>query len=70
MEVCNELCGALVISPAPGNGLALKFSYIRFTFIAVSVKLGRLSVGSAKLARSGIDDLLSSTDGGKHDYDW
>ncbi|GFY83875.1 hypothetical protein Acr_03g0006490 [Actinidia rufa] len=36
----------------------------------VSVKLGRLSVGSAKLARSGMDDLLSSTDGGKHDYDW
>ncbi|KAG5248375.1 flocculation protein [Salix suchowensis] len=35
----------------------------------VSVKLGRLSVGSAKLARSGIDDLLSS-EGGKHDYDW
>lgn len=37
---------------------------------AISVKLGRLSVGSAKLARSGIDDLLSSTEGGKHDYDW
>ncbi|XP_044472889.1 streptococcal hemagglutinin-like [Mangifera indica] len=36
----------------------------------VSVKLGRLSVGSAKLARSGMDDLLSSTEGGKHDYDW
>ncbi|GAY32313.1 hypothetical protein CUMW_001750 [Citrus unshiu] len=36
----------------------------------VSVKLGRLSVGSAKLAKSGVDDLLSSTDGGKHDYDW
>ncbi|KAJ4704204.1 mucin-17 isoform X1 [Melia azedarach] len=36
----------------------------------VSVKLGRLSIGSAKLAKSGIDDLLSSTDGGKHDYDW
>ncbi|CAK7343502.1 unnamed protein product [Dovyalis caffra] len=36
----------------------------------VSVKLGRLSVGSAKLARSGIDDLLSSIEGGKHDYDW
>ncbi|KAJ7961052.1 mucin-17 isoform X1 [Quillaja saponaria] len=36
----------------------------------VSVKLGRLSVGSAKVARNGIDDLLSSTDGGKHDYDW
>ncbi|XP_038721488.1 translation initiation factor IF-2-like isoform X2 [Tripterygium wilfordii] len=38
----------------------------------VSVKLGRLSVGSAKLARSGIEDLLSSAEGegGKHDYDW
>ncbi|KAB2630398.1 serine/arginine repetitive matrix protein 1 [Pyrus ussuriensis x Pyrus communis] len=36
----------------------------------VSVKLGRLSVGSAKVGRTGIDDLLSSTDGGKHDYDW
>jgi len=37
--------------------------------VTVSVKLGRLSVGSAKLVRSGIDDLLSS-EGGKHDYDW
>ncbi|XP_015897886.3 uncharacterized protein LOC107431481 [Ziziphus jujuba] len=36
----------------------------------VSVKLGRLSVGSAKVTRNTIDDLLSSTDGGKHDYDW
>ncbi|KAL6996887.1 hypothetical protein U1Q18_007014, partial [Sarracenia purpurea var. burkii] len=36
----------------------------------VSVKLRRLSVGSTKLARSGMDDLLSSTDGGKHDYGW
>ncbi|XAR55718.1 Non-specific serine/threonine protein kinase [Bertholletia excelsa] len=36
----------------------------------VSAKLGRLSVGPAKLARSGMDDLLSSTDAGKHDYDW
>ncbi|XP_022950139.1 mucin-5AC [Cucurbita moschata] len=35
-----------------------------------TVKLGRLSVGSVKLAKSGIDDLLSSTEGGKHDYDW
>ncbi|XP_022144099.1 serine/arginine repetitive matrix protein 2 [Momordica charantia] len=35
-----------------------------------SVKLGRLSVGSVKLAKNGIDDLLSSTEGGKHDYDW
>jgi len=34
------------------------------------VKLGRLSVGTAKPVRSGIDDLLSSTEGGKHDYDW
>ena len=39
-------------------------------YLIVSVKLGRLSVGSAKVSRSGIDDLLSSTDGGKHDYDW
>ncbi|RDX70370.1 hypothetical protein CR513_50394, partial [Mucuna pruriens] len=36
----------------------------------VSVKLGRLSVGTAKPGRSGIDDLLSSAEGGKHDYDW
>ncbi|CAL9003057.1 unnamed protein product [Prunus brigantina] len=36
----------------------------------VSVKLGRLSVGSAKVGRTGIDDLLSSAEGGKHDYDW
>ncbi|KAL6988212.1 hypothetical protein U1Q18_013959 [Sarracenia purpurea var. burkii] len=36
----------------------------------VSVKSGRLLVGSAKLARSGMNDLLSSTDGAKHDYDW
>ncbi|KAF2306621.1 hypothetical protein GH714_019853 [Hevea brasiliensis] len=36
----------------------------------VSVKLEILSVGAAKLTKSGLDDLLSSTDGGKHDYDW
>ena len=36
----------------------------------VSVKLGRLSLGSAKVGKVGLDDLLSSTDGGKHDYDW
>ncbi|XP_047307232.1 putative GPI-anchored protein pfl2 [Impatiens glandulifera] len=36
----------------------------------ISVKLGRLSVGSVKLTRNGVDDILSSTDGGKHDYDW
>ncbi|KAL7169461.1 hypothetical protein ACSBR2_034493 [Camellia fascicularis] len=27
-------------------------------------------VGSAKLVKSGMDDLLSSAEGGKHDYDW
>ncbi|XP_015961357.1 flocculation protein FLO11 [Arachis duranensis] len=38
----------------------------------VSVKLGRLSLGGAapKPSRNGIDDLLSSTEVGKHDYDW
>ncbi|KAL7169462.1 hypothetical protein ACSBR2_034493 [Camellia fascicularis] len=36
----------------------------------VLVKLGKLSVGSAKLVKSGMDDLLSSAEGGKHDYDW
>ncbi|KAK6255623.1 hypothetical protein SCA6_016928 [Theobroma cacao] len=36
----------------------------------VAVKLGRLSLGSAKVRKGGLDDLLSSTDGGKHDYDW
>ncbi|KAL8038901.1 hypothetical protein ABFX02_10G001500 [Erythranthe guttata] len=36
----------------------------------VPVKLGRISTGSAKHGRSGLDDLLSSADGGKHDYDW
>lgn len=35
----------------------------------VSEKLGRLPTESAKLGRSGLDDLLSSTDGGKRDYD-
>ncbi|GMI78641.1 BASIC PROLINE-RICH PROTEIN6 [Hibiscus trionum] len=35
----------------------------------VSVKLGRISNGSA-IVKGGIDDLLSSTEGGKHDYDW
>ncbi|KAE8695507.1 hypothetical protein F3Y22_tig00110705pilonHSYRG00068 [Hibiscus syriacus] len=35
----------------------------------VSMKLGRVSNGSAKV-KAGIDDLLSSTEEGKHDYDW
>ncbi|KAL6508107.1 hypothetical protein OROGR_024302 [Orobanche gracilis] len=35
----------------------------------VPVKLGRLSLGSAKQGKSGLDDLLSSAEGGKHDYD-
>ncbi|XP_008803007.2 mucin-2-like [Phoenix dactylifera] len=33
------------------------------------VKLERLSIGSAKIGRSGMDDLLNA-DNGKHDYDW
>ncbi|XP_057548489.1 uncharacterized protein LOC130826891 [Amaranthus tricolor] len=37
----------------------------------VSMKLGKNSVGSVKLpVKNGLDDLLASTDGGKHDYDW
>ncbi|XP_073066476.1 uncharacterized protein [Primulina eburnea] len=35
----------------------------------VPLKLGRLSIGSAKQGKSGLDDFLSA-DGGKHDYDW
>ncbi|PNX87430.1 hypothetical protein L195_g043519, partial [Trifolium pratense] len=38
--------------------------------VIISVKLGRLSVGAAKPARNGIEDMLSSVEGGKHDYDW
>lgn len=49
-------------------GVVLLMRY--FAKRTVSVKLGKLSVGSAKLAKSGVDDLLSSIDGGKHDYDW
>ncbi|RDX65122.1 hypothetical protein CR513_56244, partial [Mucuna pruriens] len=33
-------------------------------------KPGKLAFESAKVATSGIDDLLLSTEGGKHDYDW
>lgn len=36
----------------------------------VSVKLRRFSVGSPELSKTGLDDLLTSTDGGKNDYDW
>lgn len=38
----------------------------------IAVRLGRLSVGSAKPApKSGFDDLLLfSNEGGKNDYDW
>ncbi|EPS72146.1 hypothetical protein M569_02611 [Genlisea aurea] len=35
----------------------------------VSMKLGKLSLGSVKQPKNGSDDLLSS-EGGKHDYDW
>ncbi|XP_068668767.1 uncharacterized protein PB18E9.04c-like [Aristolochia californica] len=34
------------------------------------MKLGMISVGSTRPLRSGMDDLLTSTEGGKHDYDW
>ncbi|KAJ8533173.1 hypothetical protein K7X08_016062 [Anisodus acutangulus] len=36
----------------------------------VPVKLGRLSIGSVKQLKSGLEDLLASTEGEKHDYDW
>ncbi|KAL3615817.1 hypothetical protein CASFOL_040111 [Castilleja foliolosa] len=36
----------------------------------VPVKLGRLSLGSARQGHSRLDDLLSSAEGGKNDYDW
>ncbi|KVH95033.1 mucin-5AC-like isoform X2 [Cynara cardunculus var. scolymus] len=36
----------------------------------LQVRLARLSVGSAKPAKSILDDMLSSNEGGKHDYDW
>ncbi|KAL8154386.1 hypothetical protein V2J09_012146 [Rumex salicifolius] len=35
-----------------------------------SLKLGKISVGSAKPAKNGSEDLLTNADGGKHDYDW
>ncbi|KAJ0808158.1 hypothetical protein HanPI659440_Chr01g0000391 [Helianthus annuus] len=34
------------------------------------VRLERLSAGTTKPAKSVLDDLLSSNEGGKHDYDW
>ncbi|KAI7748212.1 hypothetical protein M8C21_002921 [Ambrosia artemisiifolia] len=36
----------------------------------LQARLARLSVGSAKPAKSILDDLLSSNEGGKNDYDW
>ncbi|XP_023756399.1 putative GPI-anchored protein pfl2 [Lactuca sativa] len=36
----------------------------------LQMRLGRLSVGSTKTAKNVLDDLLSSNEGGKHDYDW
>ncbi|KAI3666804.1 hypothetical protein L6452_41841 [Arctium lappa] len=36
----------------------------------LQVRLGRLSVGSTKPAKNVLDDLFSSNEGGKHDYDW
>lgn len=51
-------------------------SYIFFSFLPgelanlESVTLGEPSTRSAELGKSGLDNLLSSTDGGKYDYDW
>ncbi|XP_071716363.1 uncharacterized protein [Rutidosis leptorrhynchoides] len=36
----------------------------------LQARLARLSVGSAKPAKSVLDDLLASNEGGKNDYDW
>ncbi|XP_071718246.1 uncharacterized protein [Rutidosis leptorrhynchoides] len=36
----------------------------------LQVKLGRLTAGSTKVAKNVFDDLLSSNEDGKHDYDW
>ncbi|GJY26499.1 hypothetical protein Tco_0401225 [Tanacetum coccineum] len=36
----------------------------------LQARLARLSVGSAKPAKSILDDLLVSNEGGKNDYDW
>nr|XP_043635561.1 endochitinase A-like [Erigeron canadensis] len=36
----------------------------------LQVRLARLSVGSAKPAKSILDDMLASNEGGKNDYDW
>ncbi|KAI3759962.1 hypothetical protein L1987_50349 [Smallanthus sonchifolius] len=59
-----------------GNGMDL-FSRNRTSLPASSsdesdlqARLARLSVGSAKPAKSILDDLLSSNEGGKNDYDW
>ncbi|KAL8141059.1 hypothetical protein V2J09_007080 [Rumex salicifolius] len=37
---------------------------------AASLRLGKISVGSVRSVKSGLDDLLTSADSGKHDYDW
>ncbi|GAB2300790.1 hypothetical protein Dimus_034826 [Dionaea muscipula] len=64
------------ISRDPGENLDLFSRSRRTVSLAssdesdVSLKLGRISVGSAKVARNTADDLLASTDGEKHDYDW
>ncbi|KAL9997488.1 hypothetical protein Hdeb2414_s0621g00925661 [Helianthus debilis subsp. tardiflorus] len=36
----------------------------------LQARLARLSVGSAKPSKNILDDLLSSNEGGKNDYDW
>ncbi|XP_076930160.1 uncharacterized protein LOC143594832 [Bidens hawaiensis] len=59
--------------PNGGNHTDL-FSRNRTSFPAdesdLQARLARLSVGTAKPAKSILDDLLSSNEGGKNDYDW
>uniref|UniRef100_A0A7N0V9E6 Uncharacterized protein n=1 Tax=Kalanchoe fedtschenkoi TaxID=63787 RepID=A0A7N0V9E6_KALFE len=38
--------------------------------VAASVPLMRLSFGSGKVLKTGLDDLISSAEREKHDYDW
>ncbi|KAI3788493.1 hypothetical protein L2E82_01261 [Cichorium intybus] len=49
---------------------SLVFSRPKFVFQNLQVRLGRLSAGSTKPAKNVLDELLSSNEGGKHDYDW
>ncbi|XVF84142.1 hypothetical protein PTKIN_Ptkin17bG0001900 [Pterospermum kingtungense] len=71
----QSLNGGLMLPRDSDENLDLFSKNLRSLSVASSdescdVKLGRLSLGSAKVAKLGVDDLLLSSDGGKHDYDW